>query len=60
MKKVYLFILMFICIFISGCGSNKVKEVATLETFEDVVTNIGFNIGDVSKAYNTVDYIICF
>lgn len=46
MKKIYIFILITFCLFITGCSSNKVKEAKTLQNFEETCNNNGFDTAD--------------
>ena len=58
MKKLSVYLLLIGFLLITGCGSNKVKEVATLDTFERVSINQGFTVNDNMEMYKDVDYIL--
>ena len=60
MKNNYLiFSLLFVfCLFITGCGSNATKEVATLDVLSNIAANKNFNIKDNDEMYADIDYIL--
>ena len=58
MKKLKFYLLLIICLFITGCGAPKFKEVTTLEKFEEVSKNNSLLIVDNSDTYINVDYIV--
>lgn len=51
-------LLIVLCLFITGCNSNNLKEVATLDEFSSVVSNKGFTVNDNMETYSEVDYIL--
>ena len=55
MKK--LFLLLLVCLLITGCGSNKTREVATLTDFDNVSQNNGFTVTTNLDRYNGITYI---
>ena len=58
MKKLSIYILMVMCLFVTGCGVNKEKTVATLDDFNVVLVNNNFTVHDNMDDYNDVDYIL--
>lgn len=58
MKKLGIYILIVMCLFITGCGGNKEKVVATLDDFNTVLINNSFTVHDNMNDYNDVDYIL--
>ena len=46
MKKYTILLLTIFCLFLTGCGNNKVKEVKTLNDFEEICTNNEFTVDD--------------
>lgn len=58
MKKLSVYLLMIMCLFMTGCGEDKVKVSVTLDDFNTVLTNKGFTVNDNMNAYSGVDYII--
>ena len=46
MKKYSLFILILLCLIISGCKSNETKEAKNLTDFETICTDNGFTVDD--------------
>ena len=57
MKKLGVFLLMALCLFMTGCGEDKTKEVATLDEFATIASNNNFVVTDNSSNYSTVSYI---
>lgn len=59
MKKNYLIVsLLFICcLFMTGCGEEKIKKVATLDEFSNIATSKNFNVTDNADLYANVNYI---
>lgn len=51
-------LLLGLCLFMTGCGEDKVKTVATLDMFDNVTTNKGFTIVDDLEEYENVSYIL--
>ena len=60
MKKISIFIILFICLFASGCGSNKTRTAATLSGFDSIFQNNGFTITSDNDKYKSVDYITSY
>ena len=58
MKKLSFCLLLIMCLFITGCGEPKLKEVTTLERFTEVAQNNGFSVVDNSDDYFGIDYIV--
>ena len=58
MKRFSILFLLFIFIFITGCGKKESKEVGTLSIFENVCINDGFTVNDNMSAYQNVSYVI--
>jgi len=56
MKKISVYILIIMCLFITGCG-NKEKVVATLDDFNTVASNNNFIVEDNMEQYSNVVYI---
>ena len=57
MKKLSICFLMIMCLFMTGCGDEKVYEAATLDEFSTVATNNNFVVSSNMNDYVTVDYI---
>lgn len=51
-------LLLGLCLFMTGCGEDKVKTVATLDTFGSVTSAKGFTIIDDLEEYKNIDYIL--
>lgn len=58
MKKFIMCLLFIGCLFITGCGSNKVKEAATVLDFMDVLEEKNFTVTDNLESYEGLDYIL--
>lgn len=58
MKKISFCLLLFICLFITGCGEEEVKVATTIDKFVEVSQNNNLLIVDNSDAYDVVDYIV--
>ena len=58
MKKLSIYFLMVMCLFMTGCGEDKEKVVITLDDFETTLTGHGFTVSDNMGAYSNVDYIV--
>lgn len=58
MKKIGIYLLIIMCLFITGCGEPKTKTVATLDQFSNVAANNKFVISDNSEDYSKVSYIV--
>lgn len=58
MKKLSIYLLFIMCLFITGCGEDKVKEVATLDEFETASISEGFTVNDNMIMYVNADYIL--
>ena len=54
-KKIFLYIFL-LCLFLTGCKGN-IKEVGTLETFNNTFSNIGFSVSDNSETYTEDKYL---
>ena len=57
MKKINLLVLVLFCLVITGCTSNKSKDVGTLSNFETTCVNNGLNVSDNMEEYKDVDYV---
>lgn len=57
-KNLGALLLVIICLFITGCGTNKTKEVATLDEFDNIASNKNFIVSDNMGLYSGVDYIL--
>ena len=58
MKRFSIYLLFVICLFITGCGNDKTLEVATLDEFETITSNMGFTVNDNMRIYSNVSYIL--
>ena len=58
MKRISIYFLLIVCLFVTGCGTDKVKEVATLDKFDNVSVNNSFVVNDNMESYKNVDYIV--
>ena len=58
MKKLSIYLVIIICLFITGCGSDKTRVAKTLDEFETAATGSGFSVTENEKYYSTTDYII--
>lgn len=58
MKKIEIYFLIIICLFITGCGKDKVKVVTTLDNFNTVLVSKNFTVNSNMNAYESVDYIV--
>lgn len=58
MKKLSICFLMVMCLFMTGCGEEKVYEAVTLDEFNTVATNNNFVVSSSMSDYSNVDYII--
>lgn len=52
-----LLMILVICVFITGCGSNKTREVKTLDDFKNIAIENNFSVDDNDFAYSHADYI---
>ena len=57
-KNLIICLLFVMCLFVTGCGEDKVKTVATLDDFSNVLVSKGFTVVDNMNAYSNVDYIL--
>jgi len=57
-KNLSAFLLIIICLFVTGCTSNKTKEVATLDDFSNIASNKNLVVSDNTETYSNVDYIL--
>lgn len=51
-------LLLGLCLFMTGCGEDKVRTAISLDTFDSVATNKGFTIVDDLDEYENVSYIL--
>ena len=58
MKKLGICFLIIMCLFMTGCGEPKEKEVATLDEFNTIAVNNNFVVSDTINTYSSVDYIL--
>lgn len=59
MKKMFICLLFVLCLFITGCGSNEEKVVATFNDFTTVLNENNFTVSDNTEEYTKkVDYIL--
>ena len=58
MKKFSFYLLLIMCLFVTGCGEPKFKEVTTLENFSEVSKNNNLLVINNSDTYINVDYIV--
>lgn len=58
MKKLGIYLLIIMCLFITGCGEEKTKTVNTLEEFERVSTENGFSVENNIRVYAGASYIL--
>ena len=57
MKKLSIFVLIIMCLFITGCGEPKEKKVTTLSNFNSILVGKNFNVKDNMEEYTDVNYI---
>jgi len=57
-KNLSIYLLLVLCLFITGCGGKGTKEVSTTTDFETVATNKGFTVYDNMELYTGVNYIV--
>ena len=58
MKKICYYLLIVLCLFMTGCGKDKNKNVSTLEQFESKLVSMGYTVTDNMKSYSEVSYIL--
>ena len=58
MKKLSIYFLVIMCLFITGCGNNKKKDIISLNDFDKILTDNGFTVSDNMNNYSSVDYIV--
>lgn len=58
MKKFSIYILLLVCLFITGCGEDKEKVAVTLDDFNTVLTKKNFVVTDNMEMYSEYDYIL--
>ncbi len=52
MKKISLFILGLVCLFLTGCGESKeTKEIGSLDRFRELAVSNGFTVRDKTSEY---------
>ena len=49
MKKLSIFLIFILCLFITGCGGPKKLKVVSLNTFKSVVSNNSFTANDATE-----------
>ena len=57
-KNLIICLLFIMCLFITGCGEDKIKTAATVDDFSNVLVSKGFTVVDNMNAYSGVDYIL--
>lgn len=57
MKKLSIYLLMVMCLFMTGCGEEKTKELVTLDNFSTIAMNNNFVVSDNMEGYESVSYI---
>lgn len=57
MKKIYL-LLVILMVMVTGCDSDKVRDVASLDKFSSVALSNKFEISNNMDSYDNVDYIL--
>lgn len=57
MKKLSISLFVFICLFMTGCGEDRIRDVATLDEFHAIANSQRFSVS-VNSKYDEVDYII--
>lgn len=57
-KNLIICLLFVMCLFVTGCGADKVKTAVTLDDFSTVLLSKGFTVVDNMDAYSNVDYIL--
>lgn len=57
MKKLNICLLLGICLFMTGCGEPKTKNVITMDEFTTITTNSNFTVSDNMKEYKNASYI---
>lgn len=57
MKKLSIYFIFILCLFLTGCGGPKELTVASLDTFKSVASSNGFTVTDNMDAYKDVSYI---
>lgn len=57
MKKIYL-LLIILMIMVTGCDSDKVRDVASFDKFSSVALSNKFEISNNMDSYDNVDYIL--
>ena len=58
MKKIGIYLLIIVFLFVTGCSNNKVKTAATLDDFESLLVEQSFTVSDNMKEYSGVDYVL--
>lgn len=57
MKKIYLLVILCLALFVTGCTSNKNKDVGTLSNFENTCIKQGLTVSDNMQEYKDVNYV---
>lgn len=57
MKKISVYLLIIMCVFLTGCG-NKEKVATTIDTFITTAEGNNFTVTDNMETYKNVDYIV--
>ena len=57
-KNLSIYLLLVLCLFITGCGGKGTKEVSTTNDFESIATSQGFTVYDNMELYTGVNYIV--
>ena len=60
MKKISVCLLLMVCLFLTGCGENKVKESITIDDFSTITSNNNFVVNSNMDNYKNIDYIAFF
>ena len=57
MRKIGIYFILMMFLFITGCKSSESKIVTSLDNFESVLTNENFTVTDKSDKYSEISYI---
>ena len=58
MKKLSIYFLIIVCLFMTGCGNDKEKVAITLDDFDKTLTDKEFTVYDNMDDYSGIDYIV--